>query len=116
MQWVSKVVFSTTKQFNFALARGAWETGKRFDHVEGDIGELRTKLERILIGLTLGFRHRPRSHPRQRRLSQPPIGALGLAPQKTTVPSMPRMWTATMLKTIDLAVAVPTPTGPPEAV
>ena len=47
---------------------------------------------------------------------QPPIGNRGLAPQKTTVPSIPRMWTAMMLKTIDLAVAVPTPTGPPEAV
>ena len=47
---------------------------------------------------------------------QPPIGARGFEPQKTTVPSMPMMWTRTMLKTIDLAVAVPTPTGPPEAV
>jgi TolA-binding protein len=47
---------------------------------------------------------------------EPPIGSRGLAPQKTTVPSMPRMWTATMLKTIDFAVAVPTPTGPPLAV
>jgi hypothetical protein len=29
---------------------------------------------------------------------------------------MPMMWTKTMFKTIDFAVAVPTPTGPPEAV
>ena len=47
---------------------------------------------------------------------QPPIGALGLAPQKTRVPNIPMMCTKTMLSTIDLAVAVPTPTGPPEAV
>ncbi len=47
---------------------------------------------------------------------QPPIGARGFAPQKTTVPSMPMMWTRMMLTTIDWAVAVPTPTGPPEAV
>ena len=29
---------------------------------------------------------------------------------------MPMMWTMTMFRTIDLAVALPTPTGPPEAV
>ena len=46
---------------------------------------------------------------------QPPIGARGLAPQKSWVPSMPMRWTRTMLRTMDLAVAVPTPTGPPEA-
>ena len=45
----------------------------------------------------------------------PPIGARGLAPQKTCVPSIPMMCTSTMLSTIDLAVALPTPTGPPEA-
>jgi hypothetical protein len=39
-----------------------------------------------------------------------------LAPQKTRVPIIPMMCTKTMFKTIDLAVAVPTPTGPPEAV
>jgi hypothetical protein len=33
-----------------------------------------------------------------------------------SVPSIPTMWTMTMLKTIDFAVAVPTPTGPPDAV
>ena len=49
-------------------------------------------------------------------VAQPPIGARGLAPQKTRVPSIPMMWTKTMFRTIDLAVAVPTPTGPPEAV
>jgi hypothetical protein len=49
------------------------------------------------------------------RQPYPPIGSLGLAPQKTIVPTMPMMWTATMLKAIDFAVAVPTPTGPPEA-
>jgi len=47
---------------------------------------------------------------------QPPIGALGVEPQKITVPSMPMMWTRMMLTAIDCAVAVPTPTGPPEAV
>ena len=50
------------------------------------------------------------------RSPHPPIGALGLAPQKTRVPIIPMMCTKTMFKTIDLAVAVPTPTGPPEAV
>ena len=49
-------------------------------------------------------------------MSQPPIGAFGLKPQKTCVPSMPIRWTPTVLKTIDFAVAVPTPTGPPDAV
>jgi hypothetical protein len=47
---------------------------------------------------------------------QPPIGARGLAPQKTWVPSIPMRWTSTMFSTIDFAVAVPTPTGPPLAV
>ena len=51
-----------------------------------------------------------------RLLRQPPIGARGLAPQKTSVPIIPMMWTKTMFRTIDFAVAVPTPTGPPEAV
>ena len=46
---------------------------------------------------------------------QPPIGARGLAPQKTWVPSIPIRCTSTMLSTIDFAVAVPTPTGPPLA-
>ena len=50
------------------------------------------------------------------RQGHPPIGARGLAPQKTRVPSIPMMWTKTILRTMDLAVAVPTPTGPPEAV
>ncbi len=49
-------------------------------------------------------------------LRYPPIGALGFAPQKTSVPIIPMMWTKTMFKTMDFAVAVPTPTGPPEAV
>ena len=39
-----------------------------------------------------------------------------IAPQKICVPTMPMMWTITVLSTIDLAVAVPTPTGPPLAV
>ena len=47
---------------------------------------------------------------------QPPIGARGFAPQNSCVPSIPMMCTETMLTTIDLAVAVPTPTGPPLAV
>ena len=47
---------------------------------------------------------------------QPPIGARGLAPQNSCVPSMPMMCTETRLTTIDLAVATPTPTGPPLAV
>ena len=47
---------------------------------------------------------------------QPPIGARGFAPQNTSVPIIPIRCTKTMLRTIDFAVAVPTPTGPPEAV
>ncbi len=47
---------------------------------------------------------------------QPPIGARGLAPQNTWVPSIPMRWTSTMFSTIDFAVALPTPTGPPLAV
>src|SRR5436190_2082226 len=46
----------------------------------------------------------------------PPIGALGSEPQKIWVPSMPIRCTPTTLRTIDFAVAVPTPTGPPDAV
>ena len=46
----------------------------------------------------------------------PPIGARGLAPQNTCEPSIPIRWTNTMLMIIDLAVAFPTPTGPPVAV
>ena len=57
-----------------------------------------------------GTRRSVRAHP------HPPIGALGFAPQKTCVPSMPIRCTSTMLSTIDFAVAVPTPTGPPLAV
>jgi hypothetical protein len=47
--------------------------------------------------------------------SQPPMGARGFAPQKTCVPNIPMRCTRTMLSTIDFAVAVPTPTGPPLA-
>ncbi len=36
-----------------------------------------------------------------------------ILPQKTWVPSIPIRCTSTVLSTIDLAVAVPTPTGPP---
>src|SRR5262245_40665778 len=46
----------------------------------------------------------------------PPMGARGLAPQKICVPSIPIRCTSTMFSTIDFAVAVPTPTGPPDAV
>src|SRR5207302_763479 len=48
-------------------------------------------------------------------LRQPPIGARGFDPQKTWVPSIPTRCTSTVFNTIDFAVAVPTPTGPPEA-
>ena len=47
--------------------------------------------------------------------SHPPIGARGFEPQKICVPTMPTRWTMTVFSTIDFAVAVPTPTGPPEA-
>ena len=52
---------------------------------------------------------------RSSAIAQPPIGARGLAPQKTCVPSIPMMCTNTRFSTIDFAVAVPTPTGPPLA-
>jgi hypothetical protein len=48
--------------------------------------------------------------------SYPPMGAFGLKPQKICVVTIPIRCTATVLKTIDFAVAVPTPTGPPDAV
>jgi hypothetical protein len=51
----------------------------------------------------------------QHRHRHPPIGARGFAPQKSCVPSIPMRWTSTMFRTIDFAVAVPTPTGPPPA-
>src|SRR5436305_6046996 len=47
---------------------------------------------------------------------QPPIGARGLAPQKIWVQIIPIRCMATILSTIDFAVAAPTPTGPPPAV
>ena len=47
--------------------------------------------------------------------AHPPIGALGFAPQNSWVPSIPIRCTSTMFNTIDFAVAVPTPTGPPDA-
>src|SRR3954452_18942316 len=34
----------------------------------------------------------------------PPIGARGLEPQNTWVPTIPTRWTSTVLSTIDLAV------------
>ena len=49
-------------------------------------------------------------------LRQPPIGALGFDPQKICVPTIPTTWTSTVFSTIDFAVAVPTPTGPPRRV
>ena len=52
---------------------------------------------------------------RNARHRHPPIGARGLAPQKSWVPSIPMRCTSTMFMTMDLAVAVPTPTGPPLA-
>ena len=64
---------------------------------------------RLVLGALSFLRHRSSS-------VQPPIGARGFAPQKTRVPIIPMMWTSTMLSTIDFAVAVPTPTGPPDAV
>ena len=64
----------------------------------------------------------PRSGPAGRAAAQvaagadhPPIGALGFEPQKICVPTIPTMCTSTVFSTIDFAVAVPTPTGPPEA-
>ena len=57
----------------------------------------------------------PRRGLDEREHRQPPIGARGLAPQKTCVPSIPMRCTSTMFNTIDFAVAVPTPTGPPLA-
>lgn len=42
-------------EVNRRITEGRIETGERFDRVEGDIAELRTKLDRIMIGLLLGF-------------------------------------------------------------
>jgi hypothetical protein len=50
------------------------------------------------------------------RAGYPPMGALGLRPQKICDPIMPIRCTSTMFRIIDFAVALPTPTGPPEAV
>ncbi len=87
------------------------------------LGLLRGHLRpRAASAATCSSRRDPRSssvRPLVHRLPfrpQPPIGALGLAPQKTSVPIIPMMCTRTMFSTIDFAVAVPTPTGPPEAV
>ena len=102
------------------------QVDRRFDRVEGEIVELRhgigglqTTLNRIGGSMVVGLMGVIAADPRSKAAelaAQPPIGARGFAPQKTTVPSMPMMWTTMMLKTIDFAVAVPTPTGPPEAV
>jgi hypothetical protein len=69
---------------------------------------------RALVGLD-GQPHGRGSAGEGRRHRQPPMGARGLAPQKTCVPSIPMRWMRTMFTTIDFAVAVPTPTGPPPA-
>ena len=58
-------------------------------------------------------RRRARRWRRARR--HPPIGARGLPPQNSCVPSIPIAWMPRMLTTIDCAVALPTPTGPPPA-
>jgi hypothetical protein len=42
-------------EVNRRITEGRVETGKRFDRIEGDIVVLRAKLDRILIGLLLGF-------------------------------------------------------------
>src|SRR5262249_26350428 len=65
-------------------------------------GALLSGVPLIFVGL---FAHR-----------HPPMGARGFAPQKICVPSIPIRCTSTMFSTIDFAVAVPTPTGPPDAV
>src|SRR3954447_1517731 len=65
-------------------------------------GPLLARVPAIFVGL-FGHRH-------------PPMGARGFAPQKICVPSIPIRCTSTMFSTIDFAVAVPTPTGPPDAV
>lgn len=51
----------------------------------------------------------------QSRGNYPPMGARGFWPQKICVPSAAINCTSTRLSTIDLAVALPTPTGPPSA-
>lgn len=42
-------------EVNRRITEGRVEAGKRFDRIEGDIAELRAKLDRITIGLVLGF-------------------------------------------------------------
>ena len=56
---------------------------------------------------------RERERATRRRRHQPPIGLRGLLPQNICVPSSPMTCTPMMLATIDLAVARPTPAGPP---
>ena len=43
----------------------------------------------------------------------PPIGARAFPPQNSAVPTIPIRWMPRILATIDCAVALPTPTGPP---
>jgi hypothetical protein len=88
----------------------------------GELSELALELRDLVPQRAAGgkvVRNRPR--PRRREgcppgHAHPPIGALGLEPQKTWVPTIPTRCTRTVFSTIDLAVAVPTPTGPPDAV
>lgn len=42
-------------EVNRRITEGREEANNRFDRVEGDIAELRAKLDRITIGLVLGF-------------------------------------------------------------
>lgn len=42
-------------EVNRRITEGREETKQRFDRVEGDISEVKGTLNRILIGLTLGF-------------------------------------------------------------
>src|SRR6476620_10661284 len=77
------------------------------DGVRRTARALRPGVPLVLVFLMMGVRGHPRP--------QPPMGAREFAPQNSCVPSMPMMSTITMLTTIDFAVAVPTPTGPPLA-
>ena len=81
-----------------------WELGRTDPDLLGHRGRRpRRASARPRLRLVLSLRSRP---VRPALLAHPPIGALGLAPQKTRVPIIPMMCTKTMFKTIDLAVAV----------
>ena len=55
---ISEITKATNRRFdevNRRITEGREEVKQRFNRIEGDIVELRAKLDRITIGLVLGF-------------------------------------------------------------